>query len=41
MLPKTQADLIASLGLQPTNLQDPFAYKPQQPQSIIEPISRS
>jgi len=37
MLPKTQADLIASLGLQPTQ-QDPFAYKPRQPQSIIEPL---
>lgn len=37
MLPKTQADLIASLGLQPTQ-QDPFAYKPQRPQSTIEPL---
>lgn len=37
MLPKTQADLIASLGLQPTQ-QDPFAYTPRQPQSTIEPL---
>ena len=26
------------LGLQPTNSQDPFAYKPKQPQSTIEPL---
>ena len=38
MLPKTQADLIASLGLQPTQ-QDPFDYTPRQPQSTIEPLS--
>ena len=38
MLPKTQADLIASLGLQPTQ-QDPFAYTPQRPQSTIAPLS--
>jgi len=37
MLPKTQADLIASLGLQPTQ-QNPFAYKPRQPQSTIAPL---
>ena len=38
MLPKTQADLIASLGLQPTQ-QDPLAYTPKQPQSTIAPLS--
>jgi len=38
MVKKSQERLLMELGLQPTQ-QDPFAYKPEQPQSIIEPIS--